>query len=436
MPVDISYVEETVAAFQRAGDVRYLLESLSGYRFESVQITTLTLPTPEQGVAYSTPIAAIGGSESGYAWEVISGALPAGLTLAAAGTLSTTLSGTPSESGIFEFTVRVTDDGGNVDDQVYTFTIAAIPIVPEPPPVSVRFVPAGVGDINGGGELLVTSSTGAFHDLGAQMLTPSTSAPSTWVMDNEWRFMRNRGLMGTVLGDGTTVVTSTEIRTTAGGLVSAGEAQIDIVNWTSTDTDGDFGLEWRTDTSRMRLVLRGTGTSRGVYLEIEVAGTRRVISSCAIPTGYPSARNVIRLRLVYADAGITGSVEFIPLSTPIEATTVVLSARVVCPESTSDSELHLVTTARTNEAVVSGLVTRVETRAALLIDGNLATVTSPATNARALNFIIPRGQSLSRLGRRNATVAGYFGEVTIRNIFTYLPPLRNISTRRGYVRRG
>src|ERR1019366_2289352 len=67
-------------------------------------ITTSTLPAGTVGVAYSQALGASGGSPP-YSWSVASGSLPAGLSLAAGGTIS----GTPGTAGSSRFTVRVTD---------------------------------------------------------------------------------------------------------------------------------------------------------------------------------------------------------------------------------------------------------------------------------------------------------------------------------------
>src|ERR1022692_1974356 len=67
-------------------------------------ITTSSLPAGTVGVPYSQTLAASGGSPP-YSWSLFSGALPAGLSLAAGGTIS----GTPGTAGPSSFTVRVTD---------------------------------------------------------------------------------------------------------------------------------------------------------------------------------------------------------------------------------------------------------------------------------------------------------------------------------------
>lgn len=66
-------------------------------------ITTAVLPNGTVGTAYSSTLAASGGTPP-YSWSVFSGSLPAGLTLGGG-----MISGTPQHSGVFPFTVQVTD---------------------------------------------------------------------------------------------------------------------------------------------------------------------------------------------------------------------------------------------------------------------------------------------------------------------------------------
>ncbi len=69
----------------------------------AVSITTTALPGGTQGVAYSTTLAASGGTPP-YTWSLASGTLPAGLALGAS---SGVISGTPTAAGTSSFTVQV-----------------------------------------------------------------------------------------------------------------------------------------------------------------------------------------------------------------------------------------------------------------------------------------------------------------------------------------
>ncbi|WP_425253843.1 IPT/TIG domain-containing protein [Janthinobacterium sp. NFX145] len=70
----------------------------------AISVAPSTLPTMTAGVAFSQAITATGGTPA-YNYAVSAGSLPAGLSLAANGTLS----GTPTTAGAYSFTVSATD---------------------------------------------------------------------------------------------------------------------------------------------------------------------------------------------------------------------------------------------------------------------------------------------------------------------------------------
>ena len=70
-------------------------------------ITTNALPGGQVGAAYNQSLSASGGVTP-YAWSVVSGGLPAGLTLSSAGVIS----GTPTAVGTSNFTIRVAGGDG------------------------------------------------------------------------------------------------------------------------------------------------------------------------------------------------------------------------------------------------------------------------------------------------------------------------------------
>src|ERR1019366_7205107 len=83
-----------------------------------LQIATSSLPAGTVGVAYSQALSASGGSPP-YSWAVASGALPAGLSLSAGGTLS----GTPGTAGSSGFTVRGRGSAGGSATAALSLTI-------------------------------------------------------------------------------------------------------------------------------------------------------------------------------------------------------------------------------------------------------------------------------------------------------------------------
>lgn len=84
-------------------------------------ITTTSLPQGTVGTSYTTTLAATGGTTP-YTWSVVTGSLPAGLSLNGS---SGAISGTPNTAGTENFLVRVTDSDAQTDDQ--PMSIAVVP---------------------------------------------------------------------------------------------------------------------------------------------------------------------------------------------------------------------------------------------------------------------------------------------------------------------
>jgi hypothetical protein len=82
-------------------------------------ITTSALPGGSQGAAYSTTLAASGGTPP-YAWSVTAGSLPAGLTLASS---SGVISGSPTAGGTSTFTVQVVDASAQNASTILSLTV-------------------------------------------------------------------------------------------------------------------------------------------------------------------------------------------------------------------------------------------------------------------------------------------------------------------------
>ena len=84
-----------------------------------LSIVTTSLAGATQNVAYSQTLSATGGTTP-YTWSLASGALPAGLSLSNSGTIS----GTPTQSGVFSFTVQVQDSSSHTATRSLTLNVA------------------------------------------------------------------------------------------------------------------------------------------------------------------------------------------------------------------------------------------------------------------------------------------------------------------------
>ena len=85
-----------------------------------LSVSSTSLPAATVGAAYAARLTAMGGTAP-YRWAVTSGALPAGLTLAASTGL---ISGTPTTAGPAAITVEVTDAASATGTATLTLTVA------------------------------------------------------------------------------------------------------------------------------------------------------------------------------------------------------------------------------------------------------------------------------------------------------------------------
>lgn len=96
-----------------------------GSQCTMLSISPATLPNGQLGQPYNQQLTQAGGAGA-IAWTISTGVLPNGITLNAGTGL---LSGTPTASGNFPFTVKATDANGCLGTQAYTLVIAACPVI-------------------------------------------------------------------------------------------------------------------------------------------------------------------------------------------------------------------------------------------------------------------------------------------------------------------
>ncbi|MEK9506460.1 putative Ig domain-containing protein [Gaopeijia maritima] len=96
-------------------------------------ITTASLPDAQVSISYNQSLTASGGDGS-TTWTLASGSLPAGMSLAANGTIS----GAPNSAGSSTFTVRATSGDGQTATAELTIDVA-----PTPPSIATNPLPNG-----------------------------------------------------------------------------------------------------------------------------------------------------------------------------------------------------------------------------------------------------------------------------------------------------
>ncbi|HBY63886.1 MAG TPA: hypothetical protein DEH78_29015 [Solibacterales bacterium] len=113
-----------------------------------VSVDAITLPTATRTAAYNATFTATGGVPP-YTFTVSGGTLPNGLTLAPGGALT----GTPTASGSFNFTVRATDGQPQFGERSFTLTVIEPPqVTSAAPPNGTQGVPYSFTFTNSGGQ--------------------------------------------------------------------------------------------------------------------------------------------------------------------------------------------------------------------------------------------------------------------------------------------
>ena len=111
-------------------------------------ITTTTLPDGLIGAAYTANLAATG--DTPITWSLENGSLPNGLTLSSAGAIS----GTPTAEGIFNFTVKATNNAGSaIKPLAITVTTSAVA-----PTITTNTLPNGATTVAYSAELEATGT--------------------------------------------------------------------------------------------------------------------------------------------------------------------------------------------------------------------------------------------------------------------------------------
>ncbi len=96
--------------------------------YAPIAISTTTLPNPVYNQAYAAQTLSATGGSGTLSYATTSGALPAGMAISSGGVVS----GTPTASGPFNFTVTATDPEGSTASRAFSITIVAPTIALSP----------------------------------------------------------------------------------------------------------------------------------------------------------------------------------------------------------------------------------------------------------------------------------------------------------------
>jgi len=125
-PTTVGTAGFTVQVTDAEGTRASRVLSLSVTPVPPPDVTTNSLPEGTAGTSYHQILSAVEGTPP-YQWSLFSGQLPPGLSLTASGEIT----GTPTKSGLFSFTVRVEETTAQSDTQSLSLLINPIPLMSE-----------------------------------------------------------------------------------------------------------------------------------------------------------------------------------------------------------------------------------------------------------------------------------------------------------------
>ena len=143
-PIIVRATDATGSSFQGSYTIRIEAASLT--------ISTTSLAGASSNLPYSQTVVAIGGAPP-YAFDLLSGSLPPGLVLASNGILS----GTPTNSGTYNFFLRVIDSGGMTAQASYSIVVAGTGLR-----VLISSLPTGIVNQAYSGALLAQGGTAPY----------------------------------------------------------------------------------------------------------------------------------------------------------------------------------------------------------------------------------------------------------------------------------
>jgi len=152
-------------------------------------VSTATLPAGNQNVPYNTTLQA-GGGTSPYAWAIIQGTLPAGLSLNAN---TGALTGEPTNTGSSSFTVQVADVNFNTATQPLALSVAV-------PAVQRIAASAACSNANSGLSTLSCGIANTFRNTLACAVSIAGSAQVSSVTDNASDTYSSAGSFGFIGG--------------------------------------------------------------------------------------------------------------------------------------------------------------------------------------------------------------------------------------------
>jgi hypothetical protein len=261
-----------VAIFWSSGCSGLVTASNASQQKQALLVTSFALPGGAPQTAYSTTLAASGGTAP-YSWSVTKGSLPVGLTILGSGLIS----GTPTQAGTFAFTVQAKDSASPAATATANLSID-VAAAAQSPSISTKSLPGG--------------TTGTAYS--ATLQASGGTTPYNWTV-SAGTLPAGLALVaatGAISGTPTTTGTSSfTVKVTDSGspattasanlsitVASAGSSHSVLLNWTASPSPGVTGY------NVYRSLTSGTG-----YVKINssaVAGLSYTDSSLSNSTTY------------------------------------------------------------------------------------------------------------------------------------------------------
>jgi hypothetical protein len=246
-------------------------------QFNFITITPSSLADGTENSAYSETLSAIGGAGS-YAWSLLSGSLPTGLTLGTSTNSTTTISGTPTSSGASTFTIQVAN-GSTTASEGFTLTIGGGGSGGVAPSVSGGSSSYSLTIDNGVPTIATTSVTLSLYGTQAYTMELSNTpnfASSTWIpYQTSFPWMLNANI-----GTSTVYV---QFRSVSGLIIGNANASIELA---SSSTVLGAGSEASTTTSSSLLAELKTLQATLASLRAQTTQSSKTTASSSVQVAF------------------------------------------------------------------------------------------------------------------------------------------------------
>ncbi|MDO8540474.1 MAG: choice-of-anchor D domain-containing protein [Opitutaceae bacterium] len=226
-------------------------------------ITTTSLPDGTTGVAYNQTVASTGG-DAVLVWSVLSGSLPAGLSLSNVNNQNSTISGTPTTAATSNFTLQLADVDADSDTQALSIVVVTAGV----PEINVQGNGANIADGD------TTPTTTDHTDFGSADIN-SVTVTRTYTVQNTGSATLS---VGTVTISGTNAADFTVTAQPATSVAAGGSTTFSVQFDPSADGLRTASLSFTNDDadeSPYDFAIQGTGTSSP---EINVQGNAVTIA--------------------------------------------------------------------------------------------------------------------------------------------------------------